>query len=374
MAGLLVSVVIGWSGFFGCAKEKATPPAPPPLEKAYVGAGVCQGCHPSESTAFEASGHPHILTPVAGGQKPGAPLLLPDDPPPGTNWSQIRYVVGGFGWKALFVTTDNMLVTGQVAQWDVPNSQFPAAQWAPYHADSTTYDDGCFRCHTTGPDRTTQRFQQAGVQCESCHGPGSVHAATTDPSQIVVDQGAAACGTCHQRPTEPGRAVATVSVASGDTTRFVSDYQQWTEMEAGPHADLRCVVCHDPHRGVRQSESGGIVKQCQDCHGQVRINHPGPSDIACIDCHMPRATISARPVNVHTADVRTHIFAIRSTSLNSRNMYEVVNGQTCVKQGYGLTLDYVCFACHKDARGIGGEAAALSPQQILALAPHIHGS
>ena len=38
------------------------------------------------------------------------------------------------------------------------------------------------------------------VQCESCHGPGSLHAQTGDPSLIAKEVPEAMCRECHHVP------------------------------------------------------------------------------------------------------------------------------------------------------------------------------
>lgn len=66
----------------------------------------------------------------------------------------------------------------------------------------------CFRCHAPKPDtsRTEPTFKfEEGVQCETCHGPGSVHVARrmTMGGENPVDSGfekvsTAICMECHK--------------------------------------------------------------------------------------------------------------------------------------------------------------------------------
>lgn len=61
----------------------------------------------------------------------------------------------------------------------------------------------CYSCHTTGYGKpggfvdpeTTPAMKELG--CESCHGPGSLHAETEDPQYILGDLTAADCRHCH---------------------------------------------------------------------------------------------------------------------------------------------------------------------------------
>lgn len=60
----------------------------------------------------------------------------------------------------------------------------------------------CYTCHTTGYGQggfvsyeTTPQF--ADVGCETCHGPGSLHAETGDPATIIKLPTKESCMTCH---------------------------------------------------------------------------------------------------------------------------------------------------------------------------------
>jgi hypothetical protein len=61
----------------------------------------------------------------------------------------------------------------------------------------------CYTCHTTGYGKpggfvsaeTTAHLKNAG--CEVCHGPGSVHAESEDPEDIVADVSMESCLACH---------------------------------------------------------------------------------------------------------------------------------------------------------------------------------
>jgi hypothetical protein len=63
----------------------------------------------------------------------------------------------------------------------------------------------CFECHTTGygkkggfvSEEKTPQLSDAG--CEVCHGPGSLHAQSEDPDDIVQDINMENCNTCHSK-------------------------------------------------------------------------------------------------------------------------------------------------------------------------------
>ena len=61
----------------------------------------------------------------------------------------------------------------------------------------------CFACHTTGHGKPggfvslEKTPDMANLSCESCHGPGSLHAETGDTSEIRRKPDVKACVTCH---------------------------------------------------------------------------------------------------------------------------------------------------------------------------------
>lgn len=67
----------------------------------------------------------------------------------------------------------------------------------------------CVQCHVTGYEKDGGFIdmdltpEMAGVQCEACHGPGSVH--IEDPSvDMIKDGGAELCRKCHTEKQDPG--------------------------------------------------------------------------------------------------------------------------------------------------------------------------
>ena len=61
----------------------------------------------------------------------------------------------------------------------------------------------CFECHTTGYKQKggfISEDQTPGLKnpgCEVCHGPGSLHADTEDPDDIVSEIAMESCNICH---------------------------------------------------------------------------------------------------------------------------------------------------------------------------------
>jgi len=235
-------------------------------------------------------------------------------------------------------------------------------------------------------------FTAAGVQCESCHGPGRAHVASLDKNDITKiatartttdlladDMGygkAVTCGECHTRDGEKdyptyvsafntafptGPAVGGRIDASGGLAEHHEQYDEMlgvdpdTGAPLGKHlaAKITCISCHDPHKTTKyqdQAGESGLVADCVECHGSGKLFEvamptiSGMSGLECIDCHMPRLSKSAIKHDAvgtgpATGDIRTHIFKI--------DLSKTAQTTTDGKYVYPwLTKNFACLTCH----------------------------
>jgi hypothetical protein len=354
--------------------------------RGYVTSETCKHCHITYSNAVNNSGHPYKLNKVLGGP-PEYPHSEVPAPPPGAlraDWGDIAYVIGGYGWKARFITADSGWIMtnamdGVDVQYNLPRPDLGGlpATWSGYHATDTErkpYD--CGACHTTGWQTFAENggvnqdglpgiagtWEETGIQCEECHAPGATHVATQDPSDMTIDNSAALCGKCHIRGDQ-----ASIPVSGG----YIRHHEQYNELLQSPHAALSCNDCHDPHIGVLygNADAGGIHMTCEDCHSGVTVNHPVPVD--CESCHMARATKSARAVHTFEGDVRTHLFRINADSTKTKDdMWDAGGGSVADPR---FTLDFACYSCHKDpATRVGGPFSQKSLGELAQQAAVIH--
>lgn len=264
------------------------------------------------------------------------------------SWNNISYVIGGYYWKAQFVNPEGYIITGggsDATQWNVWTQE-----WTDYHAGEQRPFD-CGRCHTTGYDSTGAHpgmpglagtWEEDGIGCESCHGPGSEHHMTPSSSNIVKDESSELCGGCHYR--DAGHRI---EAANG----WIKDQAQYDEILHDPHYDsLTCATCHDSHRSTVY-QRGGIRSSasCESCHPNHEI--AGKDYLDCIECHMPFSAKSAVEVNQHQADIKSHQFRIWVTVFPRDSMFYTDSSGTFVKldqndQVFGNTLDFVCLRCH----------------------------
>ncbi|MEE8577319.1 MAG: multiheme c-type cytochrome [candidate division Zixibacteria bacterium] len=327
----------------------------------YLGSKACEACHTDDGKYpnFMRTGHPYKLNDIdsamrpVGQYYPFTTVPLPSD----LNASDLSMVIGGFWWKARYINNLGEILTGADRQYNFATDEFVAYDAA--NAPSIDYD--CGECHTTGyePDGNHQNglpglvgtWELNGIQCEECHGPGSLHA--SDPyntPDMIVDYDSEQCGKCHVRGE-----LGTIPASGG----FIMHHEQYNEVYVTKHSTLQrgCVHCHDVHYTLHPQASiperdAAIVVDCESCHPDEEVSFAntdvddhltdpaGPSE--CIDCHMPFAVKSAVSPSNFVGDVRSHLFRINADSLA-----EMFSPDGSMANGY-LTLEFTCLRCHDD--------------------------
>jgi len=366
-----------------CTKKETILQIIQPPQATYIGSQACGSCHSEVYTEFMSSGHPWKLNKVsdilaAGGPSHYYPAPANQfwtqsnaGPPPGTDWSDFAYVIGGFGWKARFIKTDGYIYTveGQ-GQYNLETNE-----WVSYHAgEEHPYD--CGECHTTGYNPNGHQddlpgiegtWAFPGIQCEECHGPGSLHA--EDPYNVEMEIPVStweACGRCHSRG-DPF-----VIDAKGG---FIKHHEQYEELIASRMSFMSCTDCHDPHASAHYNPDEAIRAKCETCHFEqaeaYRTSEVGSAmynaGVECEDCHMPYAAKSAVKREDYQGDVRSHLFAI-----NTDPDASMFNADSTVAVGY-LTVDFACLYCH-DGSSAHGEPPAHVMDRVEAAeeAPLVH--
>jgi len=308
---------------------------------------------------------------VVDGKPPEYPFTEVPDPPEGYTWDDVAYVIGGYNWKARFIDQNGFIITGDengTTQYNFANEIVGTeASWAAYHpGEERPYD--CGPCHTTGYSPEGHQddlpgligtWAEPGVQCERCHGPGSLHASDPQGVRMVVDRDAELCGECHVRGDPEA-----VNAKGG----FIRHHEQYEELFQSKHIVLDCVQCHDPHLGViqlRQSEEQTTRTECENCHfeqAKYQKLDVHKAMAHCVDCHMPRVTKSAvGNAETFTGDIRTHLMAIDSDQIGQFTE----DGSQALSQ---IGLDFACRHCHID----GGRATPKTDEALTTMATDYH--
>ncbi len=194
----------------------------------------------------------------------------------------------------------------------------------------------CLGCHTVGYKKPTGFVDEAttpnleGVQCESCHGPGSEHRG--DPTKILKPTNAEVCGQCHQ----------------GTHSHF---YEEWsgsahaaalTDLRSNSHASDRCLECH--------SADYRLAKE-----GQKPTLATAKDTITCVVCHNPHsnavdaAQLRKEPgelcIECHTSEGATYQTTTSPHHPHSEFL-DGVSGAGGDLRGVHSSIPTKCVKCH----------------------------
>lgn len=181
------------------------------------------------------------------------------------------------------------------AQNAATGSQAQKATYVGSETCSACHED-VFKAFQKNPHQaveTDARRKWEGKACESCHGPGSIHAESADKKDIgrpAAKSPAEAdriCLSCHRnQPTNAGRV-------------------------DGSHAknSVSCVSCHHIHSADRDGlvarKAQAVNKLCAECHSPVWAQFQRPHShrltegaMSCVDCHNPHGTFLSRSMQV----------------------------------------------------------------------------
>lgn len=263
-----------------------------------------------------------------------------------------------------------------------------------------TMRQSCLQCHTTGYDPNTNAVDggfynlqlqsgwtipttltngnyvsmqahypslagMANVQCESCHGPGSVHAGLLGntnspnwPGVAVIDGASGDCNQCHDdAPYHPYgtewlnsvHAVTTTAPAGNATCvgchtakGFIARIEGVTNNVDTSYNSITCQACHEPHGDTIPTNNPHMIRTLASVtlmDGTVVTN--GGEGLLCMECHHARQQASTYASTYHSNFGPHHG--------PQADMLEGVNGYT-----YGLVLpssdhasvSNTCVTCH----------------------------
>ncbi len=326
----------------------------------YVGARECQSCHRNTARSHNETRHALTLREANGDvilgnfdqdaevrtvQFPGEDAARP------FTAADIAWVVGsGRNIQRYLYQVERGQYLVLPAEWNVVEQKWqpysPATSWPDPAFDWT---QNCAGCHTTGLNSERGRWEDEAVQCESCHGPGSVHAEVADDAgnnpneeelvsirqSIVVSPDPQICGQCHSQGTAsadgrpypvnylPGQVLTesfTLSQpddsahwrASGHAASQNMQYNEWLlsgharsleNLKASEFADDSCLECHSadyqppaPTEGEQAAAAPVTLETAQygvTCTGCHTLHSDAPLEYQlnaepyaqCISCH-----------------------------------------------------------------------------------------
>ncbi len=336
----------------------------------YVGGKVCAGCHQDVGSSHNTSRHALALqktdkdkAPILGNFEQGEDVRTIQFPgEDGTRAftaDDVAFAVGAgrYAQAYLMQVEDGYMVLPAI--WNTVDQT-----WQPYalanNWPDTAYDwnQSCAGCHVTAFQADQGTWKDDGVQCEACHGPGSLHIqsiSSGDMNQIrgaiVLSPDSQICGQCHSQGTEPGGRPFPLTYRPGETllddnvfTLVAPDdpahwwstghakqkYMQFNEWSVSGHPDALAVM--------QQSEFAADA--CLECHSQdyrwaaqvVDTSEPVTVEnaqfgVTCVSCHI-----------VHAVDQPA-----ATNNDNTEATQEAETGSSITDDSYGL-----CVSCHND--------------------------
>jgi tetratricopeptide (TPR) repeat protein len=296
------------------------------------------------------------------------------------------------------------------AKWDLS----PGYQQHQFIHLTRAIGAGCLQCHAsrlqpvagTQNRFTTPPFQEGGVSCERCHGPGKNHVAAmtsgtrkgseiVNPAKLEAARRDSVCAQCHLT------GAARIVRAKGDAYqpgRLLSDYAAYfvwsgpdaSSMSANSHFEklqqsackrasgdrLWCGSCHDPHTEPAESDHADFYRsRCQKCHEPASCKESletrSKAHDDCIACHMPKGQVRDTEHAVftdHTIPRRARPLA--EASGTDRSLVSFWKSAVDDRD-QGLALATVAGAdsrLHRRAFDLLRKAEARDPKDILVLA------
>jgi len=365
----------------------------------FVGSSKCLECHDEQHKEWHSSMHPKMVQKI---DKNGSVVVgdfskLPSD----ANFmlKDAIYTVGGKFKQRYMIRKDingtEDYVLGNY-QWNVQTKKWhPFKPWKYWYKDAYPHDNeqlptsrACDGCHFNGFMSHGERLE-AGISCESCHGPASEH--VKNPRTPIYKASMSdsrrqneVCLQCHMRNRDIRLQDMNISQIYGDARDYPFGYQagkplvdyklpapfefgyetkefysngmgkknrsqgnEFIHSTKSKHG-ITCINCHNPHTLEPTAEKNRGNELCMDCHSfnssigphqkslEEHTHHKADTKGSlCVECHMPK-------VGKHTGKspltVRSHIFGfVTPDETRKHNMPDETNA---------------CFACHKEDRSM----------------------
>jgi tetratricopeptide (TPR) repeat protein len=243
---------------------------------------------------------------------------------------QVNYIVGSGQHTNSHIQSVNgylnqmpMTFYTQKKKWDLPPG------FEEGHNTHFTRKIGleCMSCHNSYPNFVLGSENkyigvQEGINCERCHGPGSIHVAQrqtgsridtskyidysiVNPAKLSIDRQFDICQRCHLQGNavlkegrsffdfKPGMKLSDyltvflpkyenaddefIMASHADRLKqsqcFIKSYQSMTSGALAtdklrPYKDaMTCITCHNPHVSVRETNKDVFNDACKNCHG-----------------------------------------------------------------------------------------------------------
>jgi hypothetical protein len=139
-------------------------------------------------------------------------------------------------------------------------------------ADSYIGTAACKKCHSKIDTLIFSGFHK-GIDCEKCHGPGSVHLTGPIVHKMKVHSERTDCALCHANDSTKAAGIKQVDISKHNP-------------------NSKCIKCHDPHntgfgRLAGDKKQNANSSACIICHAKVNKMRLGGvhKTVECQACH-----------------------------------------------------------------------------------------
>jgi tetratricopeptide (TPR) repeat protein len=240
----------------------------------------------------------------------------------------------------------------------------PADQALPWKDRMYNFNTSCYSCHVSqletnfdlATDSYNSSWNEAGINCETCHGPSGDHVrifrnakegevqkelGLISTKVFTPDQHNWSCAPCHakMRPITAGympgdRYFDNYDLIVLNSTDFYPDgrdlgenytYTGWMMNECNSNGQFHCVMCHTSSGRDRFKSNPNDA--CKSCHAErvadvvAHSGHKaGSTGAVCINCHMPKTMFGSMNRSDHSFRPPMPEATIKFDSPNACNM------------------------------------------------------
>ncbi|MFO0355546.1 MAG: tetratricopeptide repeat protein [Sphingobacteriaceae bacterium] len=287
---------------------------------------------------------------------------------------QVNYIIGSGQHTNSHIQSVNgylnqmpMTFYSQKQKWDLP----PGFENGVNTRFTRKIGLECMSCHNGYPNfvmgsENKYNYVPDGIDCERCHGPGSIHVhlkqtgklvdtskhidySIVNPSKLPIDLQFDVCQRCHLQGNavlkndhsfydfKPGKKLNDyisvflpkyknaddefIMASHADRLKqsacFIKSFERSGNTKSlKPYKSaMTCITCHNPHVSVRETNKEVFNDACRNCHGSANTKQPSekckkPSynTSNCVSCHMPSSgSIDIPHVSVHDHYIRKPI-------------------------------------------------------------------
>ena len=393
-----------------------------PAQAEYYGEDDCSDCHRDIARDHQDTSHGLALQEAEEGddEEPGSVLgdfstgedvrmvQFPDeDEARPFEFDDIVYVIGRGRYAQRYVTElDDGTLAVLPAEWLTVEET-----WGPFdlgeawlEGDAYNFLENCAGCHVTGLDLEEGEWIDDGVQCESCHGPGSVHVDRADEASrrpddeelayirggIIVSPQAQVCGRCHSQGTatesghpvwlgfRPGYTDLTDGFelvaeddpvhwwATGHAASTNMQYNEWLTsahasaletMQGSDFADDACLQCHSGDYTFAQRRIEVFDDEDKDGEPPAEVTlNTAELGITCTSCHSSHFSPEETDFNLQDEPYALCTSCHSSTDVTDgihHPVQQMFEGQTLLENIEGVPSAHFsqedgpdCITCH----------------------------